>query len=297
VQRKFQTVNAEHVAAVETTVLQQADFAMFELRQDAPGHGFTAPNTIEDTYIIALGLRRYNLGTALRNNTIVPSATFEPGCLGVFEMRDDWLVDLQEPFHNIHFYVPQRILDKLAEEDVCARVDGLHCPLDNPRHDPVVHSLANLLLPAFQTPGQVSRLFIDSIGKALIAHFSGTIGLRTSGLPIQKGGLAPWQLRRVKTMMTSDLKGDFTLDRLAQECKVSTGHFARGFKAATGKSPYRWHLEHRVERAKDLLKMPTAAIAEVALACGFADQSHLTRTFSRLTGSPPAEWRRYWRQP
>jgi AraC-like DNA-binding protein len=56
--------------------------------------------------------------------------------------------------------------------------------------------------------------------------------------------------------------------------------------------PHQWLLRRRVDKARQLLHDPSAALADVALACGFADQSHLTRVFTRLTGTGPNAWRR-----
>jgi transcriptional regulator GlxA family with amidase domain len=51
----------------------------------------------------------------------------------------------------------------------------------------------------------------------------------------------------------------------------------------------------RVKHAKELLRGTKLPIAEIAVACGFADQSHLTRVFSKVLHIGPAAWRRQWR--
>jgi transcriptional regulator GlxA family with amidase domain len=51
----------------------------------------------------------------------------------------------------------------------------------------------------------------------------------------------------------------------------------------------------RVKHAKALLRETNMPIAEIAVACGFADQSHLTRVFSKAFRIGPAAWRRQWR--
>jgi AraC-like DNA-binding protein len=57
-------------------------------------------------------------------------------------------------------------------------------------------------------------------------------------------------------------------------------------------APHRWLLRHRIDRAKALLRGSEAPLAEIADACGFSDQSHLTRVFRSLTGTSPGAWRR-----
>src|SRR5260221_13902501 len=72
---------------------------------------------------------------------------------------------------------------------------------------------------------------------------------------------------------------------------MSVTYFARGFKKCRGVPPHRWLVEMRMEKAKDLLLNTKTPLAEVAVACGFVDQSHLTKTFVRATGNTPGEWR------
>src|SRR5918998_2734887 len=107
-----------------------------------------------------------------------------------------------------------------------------------------------------------------------------------------RGGLAPWQERRAKEMLLDNLPEDRPLSDLAEACGMSVRHLARAFKATTGLPPHRWLLRRRVERAKELLEGTHESLSGIALACGFADQSHLTRVFQALAGSSPGAWRR-----
>jgi AraC-like DNA-binding protein len=109
---------------------------------------------------------------------------------------------------------------------------------------------------------------------------------------IPRGGLAPWQAHRAKALMDTNLGAKLPLSQLAEECGLSTRHFARAFRQTTGVPPHRWLLGRRVDRAKDLLRDPALSLAEVALACGFADQSHFTRMFTTVVGVTPGLWRR-----
>jgi AraC family transcriptional regulator len=110
--------------------------------------------------------------------------------------------------------------------------------------------------------------------------------------PPLRGGLAPWQERRAKELMSTQLGREISLAFVAGECKLSVSHFARSFKQCTGKPPHRWLLENRVEKAKELLIDAELPLAEIALECGFSDQSHFTRVFSRTVGTSPGTWQR-----
>jgi AraC-like DNA-binding protein len=69
-------------------------------------------------------------------------------------------------------------------------------------------------------------------------------------------------------------------------------HFARSFKASFGVPCHRWLTEHRIQRAQELLAAKDAPLAEIADQCGFSDQAAFTRTFHRLVGVAPGQWRR-----
>lgn len=57
-------------------------------------------------------------------------------------------------------------------------------------------------------------------------------------------------------------------------------------------TPYQWLVSQRIDRARTLLRTSNAPLAEVAIACGFADQSHFTRVFASIVGATPGNWRR-----
>jgi AraC-like DNA-binding protein len=113
-----------------------------------------------------------------------------------------------------------------------------------------------------------------------------------NGPAVTRGGLAPWQLQRARELMTGDLQEPVPLSRLAEQCGLSTHHFARAFRQSTGVPPHRWLLRHRVGCARKLLRNPALSLAEIALACGFADQSHFTRVFTSVVRLSPGLWRR-----
>ncbi len=103
--------------------------------------------------------------------------------------------------------------------------------------------------------------------------------------------LAPWQERQAKALIADSLGQNLSISRLAQACGLSRSHFSRAFRGSTGLSPHQWLTLMRIERAKTLLSEPRP-VAEVALDCGFSDQAHLARVFSRLVGLTPSQWRR-----
>jgi AraC-like DNA-binding protein len=110
--------------------------------------------------------------------------------------------------------------------------------------------------------------------------------------PVARVALSPWQERRAKELMSSQMDKGLSIARIASECSLSRSHFSRAFKKNTGLSPRDWFLQMRLEKAKGLLADSLLSISQISLDCGFADQSHFTRVFTRSVGITPFSWRR-----
>ncbi|MDH6230505.1 AraC-like DNA-binding protein [Mesorhizobium soli] len=132
-----------------------------------------------------------------------------------------------------------------------------------------------------------SRLFVDHVAYTVVVQADG--GIRPTAR--RQGGLARWQEQLAKDILSSNLDRDIPLQAIAAECGLSPSHFARAFRISTGSAPHQWLLHLSIEAAKAVLLESDHTLAEVALACGFSDQSHFTRVFTRLVGASPGAWR------
>jgi AraC family transcriptional regulator len=109
---------------------------------------------------------------------------------------------------------------------------------------------------------------------------------------LQPGGLATWQARRTLAHIEANLASKMDIDDLANGVALSRSHFSRAFKRSLGFTPMEYVVVRRVERAKAMISGTREPLAEVALACGFADQAHLNRRFRDIVGISPGRWRR-----
>ena len=100
------------------------------------------------------------------------------------------------------------------------------------------------------------------------------------------------KLVRVKDFVESSLDQDLTLEALAREAGYSRAHFLRMFRESTGTTPHQYVMERRIAHAEELLLTNELGVAEIAVACGFSSQAHLTLAFKKQTGVTPAEYRR-----
>jgi AraC-like DNA-binding protein len=109
--------------------------------------------------------------------------------------------------------------------------------------------------------------------------------------------LAPWQARRVTEFVETNLADAITLEDLAETARLSVSHFAKAFRWDFDQSPHGYIVHRRIERAQEMMLLTDEPLARIAVACGLADQSHLTRLFQRIVGMSPGSWRRMRRSP
>ncbi|MDE1994499.1 MAG: helix-turn-helix transcriptional regulator, partial [Rhizobiaceae bacterium] len=215
--------------------------------------------------------------------------TIARGSFCLWDLTAPPAASFHDGFSTIRLHLPFAALTEFAVS-MGARASGLE-RMQPGTNDPILHHLFSCLAPAFQSPEDANPLFVDHIAMAiqihLLQHYGGGLALSRG-----RGGLAGWQVRRAQEAMAANLGGGFSLDELARECGLSSSHFARAFRQSTGLPPHRWFNAKRLDTAKDLLLNSSLSLAEVALASGFSDQSHLTRAFTRAVGSSPASWRR-----
>jgi AraC family transcriptional regulator len=216
------------------------------------------------------------------------------GYAQLVDLGDNPVVSLDIPFDSLRLYITQVALDEMANEAGIRRVKGLYAPNFGAR-DLVLFGLAQALAGAMEHPGDGTAMFADCMALAFFSHITRAYG----GIPAagrnSRGGLAPWQLQRARDFMNANMAGDPSISEVANECGLSTSYFVRAFKQATGVPPYRWLTQQRVGRAKELLRDPGRELADIAQLCGFVDQSHFTRVFSRSEGYSPGRWRRVHR--
>ena len=111
-----------------------------------------------------------------------------------------------------------------------------------------------------------------------------------------QGGLAPWQVSRVKAHVEAHLDSTLRMRDLAAIARLSVGHFSRSFTRTFGVAPFAYVAERRLARAQALMLTTDDPLSQIALACGLCDQSHLTRLFRRHAGMSPNAWRRSHRR-
>ncbi|MFJ4908785.1 helix-turn-helix transcriptional regulator [Streptomyces sp. NPDC093249] len=99
------------------------------------------------------------------------------------------------------------------------------------------------------------------------------------------------RLRRARDTMDRDYALPLDVPALAAVALMSTGHFARSFRAAYGETPYAYLMTRRVERAKALLRRGDLSVTEVCFAVGCTSLGSFSSRFTELVGESPSAYR------
>src|SRR6267143_5080303 len=155
----------------------------------------------------------------------------------------------------------------------------------------VANSLAQLLetatreLARDREAAKASLVTASHILQAEIERCSGTNGST-------RGGLAAWQIARVRAYIDNNLHRTIHTRDLSAVARRSPAHFSRKFKLAVGEPPHAYVVRRRLERACHLMMTSASPLSEIALSVGFSDQAHLCKLFKQAFGQSPSSWRR-----
>jgi AraC family transcriptional regulator len=153
--------------------------------------------------------------------------------------------------------------------------------------EPTAYGFARALAAELSSPTE--PLYAQALSSSFVLHLLLAHGLAQSGKKLApRGKLGPAQLRAAIDLAHARLADGISLDELAAASGYSLFQFARMFKATTGLAPHQFVLRLRLERAQRLLSRERHDVADVAIACGFYDQAHLTNAFRKAFGRTPA---------
>jgi AraC-like DNA-binding protein len=155
---------------------------------------------------------------------------------------------------------------------------------DAPLRSPVLELIFDALQADLAQGSPAGPLVGDSLIAALIAHLA---------VPAVRCTVTPLSARardRAIDFIEARFADAVSLEELAKAAGLGVRQFTRAFREATGRSAHQYLLQRRVEHAKGLIRQGLP-LADVALQCGFCDQSQLTRTFVRHVGTTPGRFR------
>ncbi|RZL82531.1 MAG: AraC family transcriptional regulator, partial [Sphingomonas sp.] len=133
--------------------------------------------------------------------------------------------------------------------------------------------------------------FWNSVADATIRHLATRHLSTAAAMPC--GSLDRPKLRALARYIEDNLAAKLDLADMAVFVGCDPFHFAHRFSSAVGVSPHRYVVRRRLERARALLQRSRHPVADIAIATGFSDQSHMTNWMRRICGVTPARYRKF----
>lgn len=282
--------NVDTAHTLTTTSLKTAQLTATHMFSSVHGLGKSTPLPTEDAYVLSLQLQHSGGAELWKRGRRVPTDPYAPGSIMLGHLSEEPVADLPDPFECILFHIPRPAFDELCSLSALPPVGELQDV--NRAIDPVLHHLGLALVPAMADPQLAGTLFFDHVAHAMYERLATAYGRFRGPTPPRSRVLSKTQERTAKELLLSDLSVEPRLSEIATACGLPVRQFIDAFRNTTGMPPFRWLRAYRVERAKELLRRTTLSLADIGAACGFADQSHFTRTFSAATGITPGNWRR-----
>jgi AraC family transcriptional regulator len=289
--RLGEALRVENAPSIVTRALRAAEIAVTEIRCDIPLPEMCGPLQREDAFLVTLHLRDSPDREYWEDGRRASVCGLRAGESCLHDLKR-YPTALPKAFHSLFFYLPRAALDAISDEANAPRIRDLSYEPGAGVNDVTISGLGNLLLPALSHPDQANPLFVDHVLLAVAVHVAQIYGGMWPMSRPARGGLAPWQERRAREFLLANIERGVALGEVARECGVSVGHFSHAFRRTLGVAPHKWLMEQRVVLSKEKLRDDGLSISDVAMECGFSDQSHLTRVFRQAVGVSPGAWRR-----
>ena len=208
-----------------------------------------------------------------------------PGGLGPYEVR--WKGLTPGPLQTLHLHLRRELMTRIAQEVIGNDPTRLVLAERVGFQDPVLAQIGFALRDELARQNPAGRLYAETAAQMLAVHLLSRYSSVGGAVRVPTQGLTRHQMGRVSDFIQAHLSQDLSLEILARQIGLSPYHFARLFRQTTGESPHQYVLRRRVEWAERLLEETDMPLADVALECGFANQSHLTQVFKRYRGLTP----------
>jgi AraC family transcriptional regulator len=211
------------------------------------------------------------------------------GTICVIPSGHPFAVDFEgESEHLAIFLDPTLVVRAALESRVSEKIEVIES--SNPS-DPVINTIGLALMAELESHPDDGQRYVESLANILALHLVRHYSTPSNGDRKFTGGLSGHKLRLMNDFIEKNYARDLSLDELAGVAGMSTFHFAREFKRATGTAPHQYLMKLRIERAKELLAKSEMPLVDVSFQVGFSHQSHFSRLFRKATGTTPQSYR------
>jgi AraC family transcriptional regulator len=196
------------------------------------------------------------------------------------------------PTETLHLRLSSHLLARTATEFVGDHPISLALPERSGFRDPLLEQIGFALWQELEQRSPVGKLYARAAAHLLTTHLVRQYLPAAVATADASPRLTDQQTRRVMEFIQANLSQPLTLEALAHQTGFSPYHFARLFRCTLGESPHQYVVRRRIAHAQHLLAQTSAPLAQIAIASGFADQSHFAQVFRRYLGLTPSAYRR-----
>jgi AraC family transcriptional regulator len=211
---------------------------------------------------------------------------------GIIAPGIKYRLHLPQPSELLYIYIKNEVMVEVADEIFGKRLGDIdiYSPLEE-NDTTLQHLLQTCMHMLSETHDSSFRS--DYIARAIVAqvysrhtHLRDTPRTYDSNAPLSQA-----QIRRISDYMQTHISGDFQVAELAASIGLSRTIFFERFLHTTKHTPNQYLQIMRINKAKQLLREKKLSLADIAFACGYADQSHFARFFKRFVGASPGKYR------
>src|SRR3984885_14707804 len=199
---KYFTMNQPPTVALDSVVsVVRPQMALTRLIERSGITERTASIPSEKAYVVSLHLNHANSGEweLWTDGKYTKTGVWPVGGVAMCDLESNSSIRNPGPIDWIHYHVPRATLDSLTDDARMNRVNRLHCVYGS--SDPVLYHLTQLMLPCLDRPEMFSQLFMDSFALMICSHLVERYAQICEAISQIKGGLAPWQRRRVVELL------------------------------------------------------------------------------------------------
>ncbi len=190
-----------------------------------------------------------------------------------------------------HFYLEPAFVSQVAHETIDP--DRVEILFEPKKSDVLLYQMCLALRADLDADGTGNGFYADSMATALAAHLLRHYSTRKHKLREHEDGLSRYRLAQAIEYINAHLSvNKLSLESIAAELHMSQFYFCRLFKQSMGMTPHQYLIQQRIERAKQLLRLPELTITRISEDCGFANQSHFAKYFRSRTGVSPQQFRK-----
>lgn len=197
---------------------------------------------------------------------------------------------VQGDWEVMHLYIPadfvQDVARDISHEAVAAMAQRCIHLIRDRTLTPLLHRVYDEA-----TQDSVNAIQLESLCAQASAALLTAYGRSRSAERAVRERLAPWQIKRVHSLIETQGLAALTVSDLCDAVRLSRSHLSRAWRAETGGTLRDSIVQRRIQAAQTMLSTGDQTMTEVALACGFSSPSHFAATFRSVTGQTPSAYR------